>query len=533
MPSDGRPADGAGTLPARSSRLLFLGLLGLAVFLSGLELMVTAVALPSIIGDASIADWTQLRRASWIINGYLLAFVTAMPLAGRASDRLGTRRLLLVALAVFTLGSALAGRAQSLDELIVARLVQGLGAGALIPLATAAASHLFGGDVRPRALGIVTALTFLGMAAGPFVGATILQVARLDTFARDLPAATTALLVPSWRWIFYFNVPLGVLGLVYAWALGVDTPRHPGRVDVLGAVLFAVAVGTGLAAITWAGSPDPSGVAAGQPELAVLVGVSLAALVATLVRGTVARDPFLETRHFRNVVYAAAVLLSLLTGYAFATAIVGGAVFVDRVLYGGPDVQQVALGALAGATAVGALASGLVVRALSERVAALAGIAIAAFGLWRMSGWGVDVDVGRLSLDLAVFGAGFGATVTPRSTAAVEALGEAAFGAASAAVTVARMVGMAIGLAVLTQLGSSRIEALARVATDPAARDAVLPPDLRGLPLNNALVVEALERWAAGEAARIMEQLFLVALAVVLAGVLPALVLRRSAPTSR
>src|SRR5437773_9621365 len=97
-------------------RGLFLALLGLGVFFAGLELMVTAVALPAIIGDASIADWTQLRRASWIINGYLLAFVTAMPLAGPASDRFGTRRPLMVALAVFTLGAALAGRAQSLDE---------------------------------------------------------------------------------------------------------------------------------------------------------------------------------------------------------------------------------------------------------------------------------------------------------------------------------------------------------------------------------------------------------------------------------
>ena len=506
---------------ARASRFLFLALLSLGVFLAGLELMVTAVALPAIIGDASIGDWTQLRRASWIINGYLLAFVTAIPLAGRASDRFGTRRLLIVALALFTLGSALAGRAQTLDELIAARFLQGLGGGALVPLATAGASHLFAGLGRSRAVGLVTAMTFLGMAAGPFVGASILQLARFDPLLRDagISADTARLFVPAWRWVFYLNVPLGILGLVYAWALGVDTPRGQGRIDVAGAALFAIGLAAGLAAITWAGSPDLPGGGAG---LAVLVLLSIAALALATLRGRASADPFFDIRHFREGAFASAVALSLLTGYALATAIIGAAVFVDRVLYGGPETQQVALGALAGATAVGALASGLVGRRVSHRGLALAGLVLGGVGLWRMSGWTPDVELGRMAVDLALFGFGFGTTVTPRSIAAVEALGRAAFGAAAAAVTVARMVGMAAGLAVLTQLGSNRIDALARIVADPALRDTILPLELRGQPLQNALVVAALERWAAGEAAQIMSALFVVALGVMLVAIVPA-----------
>ena len=506
---------------ARASRFLFLALLSLGVFLAGLELMVTAVALPAIIGDASIGDWTQLRRASWIINGYLLAFVTAIPLAGRASDRFGTRRLLIVALALFTLGSALAGRAQTLDELIAARFLQGLGGGALVPLATAGASHLFAGLGRSRAVGLVTAMTFLGMAAGPFVGASILQLARFDPLLRDagISADTARLFVPAWRWVFYLNVPLGILGLVYAWALGVDTPRGQGSLDLAGAALFAIGLAAGLAAITWAGSPDLPGGGAG---LAVLVLLSIAALALATLRGRASADPFFDIRHFREGAFASAVALSLLTGYALATAIIGAAVFVDRVLYGGPETQQVALGALAGATAVGALASGLVGRRVSHRGLALAGLVLGGVGLWRMSGWTPDVELGRMAVDLALFGFGFGTTVTPRSIAAVEALGRAAFGAAAAAVTVARMVGMAAGLAVLTQLGSNRIDALARIVADPALRDTILPLELRGQPLQNALVVAALERWAAGEAAQIMSALFVVALGVMLVAIVPA-----------
>src|SRR6185369_17670610 len=98
-------------------------------------------------------------------------------------------------------------------------------------------------------------------------------------------------------------------------------------------------------------------------------------------------DPFLDPRLFRSVAFSSAALVSLLTGYAFATAIVGGAVFVDRVLYGGPDQQRIALGALAGATAVGALASGFAVRVLSLRTVTLAGLALSAVALWRMSTW--------------------------------------------------------------------------------------------------------------------------------------------------
>lgn len=514
---------------ALASRLLFLAVLGLGVFLAGLELMITAVALPSIIADPAVTDWTQLRRASWIINGYLLAYVTAMPLAGRASDRYGTRRPFLAALALFAVGSAMAGSAQSLDELIAARVVQGFGGGALVPLATAAASHLFGERGRPRALGLVAALTFLGMAAGPFVGAAILQVARLDPIVRDvgLSADLARLFAPAWRWVFYVNVPFALLALLYAWALGVDSPLGRGRVDLVGAGSFAVGLAAGLAAITWLGSPDVPG---GDTGLVVIALVSVVALGLAVARGALLPEPFLEVRHFRDRTYSSAVLLSLLTGYGLATAIIGGAVFVDRVLYGGPDVQRLALGALAGATAAGALASGFLVRLLSYRVSALAGLAASALALWRMSGWGPEVDLVRLASDLALFGVGFGATVTPRSAAAVEAAGRAAYGAASAAVTVARTVGMAVGLAVLTQVGSDRIDALARIVDDPALRNAILPADLRGLPLQHALVAAALERWAAGEAAQIMTVLFAAALGVTLAALVTAWALGAGAP---
>ena len=188
---------------SRRDALILLAVLGTGVFLAGLELMITAVALPAIVTD--LATWTRLREASWIINGYLLVYVVTMPVAGRLADLYGARRLFLWALVIFTLGSLLAGAAPTLELLIVARLVQAVGGGALVPVATSAASHLFTGQSRPRALGVVGALTFLGMAAGPVLGAAILGAlhpeAALSRLGIEPGSAAYGLLAPAWRWV--------------------------------------------------------------------------------------------------------------------------------------------------------------------------------------------------------------------------------------------------------------------------------------------------------------------------------------------
>jgi MFS family permease len=514
---------------SRLTAIVLLAVFGAGVFLAGLELMITAVALPSIVTD--LADWTHLRRASWIVNGYLLVYIVAMPLAGRLSDVWGSRRLFLWALAIFIVGSALAGRAQSLDELILARLVQAVGGGALVPVATAAASHLFEGHARPRALGIVGALTFLGMAAGPFLGAAILSNLHVEgalvRAGLDDPALAE-ILVPAWRWVFYINVPIGIAALAIAWAASHawDTPRRGGRVDVAGGVVFSVALATGLVAITLVGA-EPGTAPGDLDPTAIVPWLTAAAAVATIVSivaGLRRADPFLDPRLFRIRAFSSATLVSLLTGYGFATAIIGGAVFVDRVLYGGPADQQVALGALAGATAAGALVSGFAVRVISLRLVTIVGLAASTAALVAMAGWTPATPLDQVARGLGVFGLGFGLTVTPRSTAAVEAVGRAAFGAASAAVTVARMIGMAVGLAVLTAFGSTTIDRLyEEVYATPDAYKAFIPEALRDRPLRDGLVVEALEAWAAGEAARIMVGIFLVAAGLTVAATPAAL----------
>ena len=514
----------------RRDSYLLLGVLGIGVFLAGLELMVTAVALPQIL--ATMANWTDLRKASWIINGYLLVYVVTMPLAGRLTDLWGARRLFLAALAVFTIGSLLAGLAQSLDQLIAARLVQAVGGGAIIPVATAAASHLFEGSARPRALGVIGALTFLGMAAGPFVGAAVLETVHAETALANMGIAGGPLvstIAPSWRWVFYVNVPIGICALAIAWAASADwdTPRQPAGLDWIGAALFSLGLGGILAGTTLVGNSDE---VFGVPTEVAVAGLISGGLVAGLLavwHGLRRPYPFLDPRLFADRVFSSAALISLLTGYGMATAIVGGAVFVDRVLYGGPDEQRVVLGSIAGAMAIGALASGLLARRVSLRLLTVVGLALSAGGLAWMSTWTPSASTDAFAASGAVFGIGFGLTVTPRSTAAVEAAGRAAFGAASATVTVARMIGMAVGMAALTAYGSTTITRISNeIYGSGEGYKQYIPAYLRDRPINDGLVAQALEQWAASKGATIMVGIFLVAAAITLIAVLPALVLR-------
>ncbi len=520
---------------ARGTALLLLAVMGMGAFLSGLELMITAVALPAIVVD--LADWTALRPASWIINGYLLVSIVVMPIAGQLADRHGVRRVFLWALVVFIVGSVLAGRAGNLGELIAARLVQALGGGALVPVATAAASALFDGAARPRALGAIGALTFLGMAAGPFAGSWIMQAIQPGRVLEGMgiSGGLREALEAPWRYVFYLNVPLGLATLALGWAATAEwePPRREHRLDLVGAALASVGLAALLLAVTLAGSAPIPELPIDPTTLAAALGViAVVGLVGAVLLGRRSAEPFIDTAWFRSRSFSSAAVVSLLTGYGFATAIIGGAVFVDRVLYGGPDQQRIALGALAAATAAGALVSGFVLRAIGMRVTTLVGLAASIIALVRMAAWTPATPIGEVAAWLALFGAGFGLTVTPRSAAAVAALGDRAYGIASATVTVARMTGMAIGLAALTAFGSTIIDRLwSSIRARPDAYKAFIPESLRDRAFNDGLVVQALESWASGEAARILVGVFLVAAAVMAVAVLPTLALGRGGAT--
>jgi EmrB/QacA subfamily drug resistance transporter len=491
----------------------------LGVLLGGAELMVVAIALPAIVAD--FGGWADLGRVSWIVNAYLLAYVVAMPLAGRGADLWGARRLYVVALLLFVVGSAgaglsrLAGPEDGLTWLVGWRVVQGFGGGALVPLSMALASHLFVGRARATALGVEGAATYIGMAIGPAYGAWVLL-----EFNLPLPGLDVA----SWQWIFLLNVPIGIvtLLLIYVVAGGIETPRVRAPLDLVGALLLSAALVAGIGAITVSG-------ASGWADPTVIGGLLLAvvASVAFAWWELRSRAPLVDLRLFADRAFSAANGVSLLTGYTLATAVIGGPVFVNRVLFGSEADASAALTALTLAIAAGALVGGVVSGFLGERIVTVAGVAVSAAGLWLALGWAVDTDLDRLVRDLAVFGVGFGLTVSPRATAAVEAAGAGAYGVASAMLQITRTIGMSVGLALLTSIGQSRIDEVTALINDAARRNELLVaigrPEFVGVDPNTSLaLVKVLEDWSKGEAAAVLVTVFTIALGVAVATLLPA-----------
>jgi EmrB/QacA subfamily drug resistance transporter len=503
--------------PAAAWATLVVASLG--VLLGGAELMVVAIALPSIVAD--FGGWADLARVSWIVNAYLLAYVVAMPLAGRGADLWGARRLYVVALLLFVIGSAgaglsrFAGPQDGLTWLIVARVVQGFGGGALVPLSMALASHLFAGRQRAAALGLEGAATYIGMAIGPAYGAWVLLGFNLPIPGLDMA---------NWQWIFLLNVPIGILTmlLIYVVAGGVETPRVRAGLDLAGAGLLTVALAAGIGAITISG-------ANGWTDPLVLGGLLLAVVAfAAFVRFELrSRSPLIELRLFADRAFSAANGVSLLTGYTLATAIIGGPVFVNRVLFGTDAQASTLLTALTLAIAVGALAGGLASGFIGERIVAVAGVVVTALALWLALGWGVGTELDRLVRDLALFGAGFGLTVSPRATAAVEAAGAGAYGVASAMLQITRTIGMSVGLALLTSIGQNRITELSALIADPRLRDALVTelgrPEFVGVdPQASLALVAVLETWSQGQSADVLRLVMGIALIVALVTVVPA-----------
>ncbi|MEO8639343.1 MAG: MFS transporter [Chloroflexota bacterium] len=492
----------------------------LGVFLGGAELMVVAIALPSIVAD--FGGWADLGRASWIVNGYLLAYIVAMPLAGRAADLWGARRLYLLALTLFCLGSVgaglsrVAGPETGLSWLIASRVVQGLGGGALVPLSMSLASHLFDGRERGIALGVEGAATFVGMAVGPAYGAWVLLNVALPIPGLD---------VVGWQWIFFLNVPVGLvlLLLLYVVAGGVETPKAHGRLDLPAGLLASLALVAGVGALSLAGNRGWT-----DPLVLGGLGASVVFLGVFVLRELRQAFPLIDPRLFADVRFAASNGVSLLTGYTLVTAIIGGPVFVNRVLNAGADRSAAALTALTLAIAIGAVAGGVGSGLVGQRLTAVVGVGLTMIGLWFASGWGVDTDLARLQRDLAIFGAGFGLTVSPRATAAVEAAGASAYGVASAMLQVTRTIGMSVGLALLTSIGQNRIDELTALIDDPTRRDALVTtlghPEFVGVdPRASLALVDLLEAWSRGEAAGVLRLVLQIALGVAAVTVLPAM----------
>jgi MFS transporter, DHA2 family, triacylglyceride efflux pump len=495
----------------RRAALLAVLAASAAVFLTALDQTVVVTALPRIIVDLQIPV-TQLDRAAWIISGYLLGYVVAMPLMGRVSDMYGRRRVFIICLCIFALGSLFCALAPVLGDnvsldflqgigidvsspgliwLVAARFVQAAGGGAVVPVAMAVAGDFYGEKRRGLALGLIGMVTEAGGVLGPLYGSVIVQYGGFS-----IPLGSSILQTSGWQTIFYLNLPIVAVLLVFIWRLvppgklsfagGQETINTRRRVDLPGALLLGaslVCLSLGLSQEAAQVGPVASGPGSApvqnNPWLIAAALVLLAAFIAFEIyaervnnRAQVMQRltrvwPIVELSLFKRVTFSAAALASLLVGTALIIAMVDIPIFVATVLGWSAIDSGLALLRLTAMIPIGALIGGWLCSIISCRLTAILGLVATAIGFWLMHLWPLDVGWTQITLSTLIGGLGFGLVIAPIGTTAINAASSRQIGMASSVVTVLRMVGMILGLAALTSWGLGRFRALAAAFKPP------------------------------------------------------------------
>jgi EmrB/QacA subfamily drug resistance transporter len=441
----------------------------LGLFLGAMESTAVATAMPTV-----IASLGGLAIYSWVFSGYILAATISMPLWGRLADLFGRRIVYLAGLGIFLLGSVLSGLASSMAVLIVCRTLQGLGGGALIPLGMTIIADLYGLEQRARMQGYFSATWGLASIVGPLIGGFL----------------TDHL---SWRWVFFVNVPFGLLaGAVLGAALaGLDGPRRRVRVDLRGALVLTAGMGGLLAGLVEGGRAGRLG--AGHLALAV---VSVGLLIEFARWERRAPEPLLPLRLFANRMFRAAAVSGFLAGMAMFGTISFIPLVVQGVLGGTATQAGSALTPFVlGWVSFSVLSARLLLR-IGYRWPVVGGMVCLAVAFLLMSHMGLGTTRAATARNMLLAGMGMGLIMVPLLIAVQNAVPRTDLGAATSATTFFRSMGGAVGVAVMgavlsaelgRQLTAVRggVEGAVRTQLETliAHPDALIEPTLRsGLP---------------------------------------------------
>ncbi len=440
---------------------LVLGALMLVMLLASLDQTIVSTALPTIVGELG-----GLEHISWVVTAYLLAITVVTPLYGKLGDLYGRKVVLQGALVIFLIGSALCGLAQGMTELILFRAIQGLGGGGLMVSAQAAIGDVVSPRERGRYMGLFGAVFGVSSVAGPLIGGFF----------------TSAL---TWRWIFYINLPLGVLALV---ALAVSLPGAKERVshsiDYAGAVLLAV----GLSAIVLLTTLGGTTYEWASPEIVALGAVGIAGLALFVWAESRAAEPILPLHLFRNRVFRITSVIGFVIGFALFGALTYLPLFQQVVRGDSPTESGLQLVPVMAGVLIGSIGSGLVITATGRyKVFPIAGTAIAAVGMLLLS----RLDAGTSTLfgvfAMFVMGLGLGLVMQVLVLAVQNAVDYAELGVATSGATLFRSMGGSLGTAVLgaiftnrltDELAGSPAAGVGSGAVDPSALD-TLPAAVR------------------------------------------------------
>ncbi|WP_282827416.1 MDR family MFS transporter [Gulosibacter sediminis] len=427
----------AGALPQaqpekqQSIVMLFVGLL-VTMLMSALGQTVLSTALPTIVGELNGAD-----HMAWVVTAFILASTVVMPIYGRISDIFGRKTILVVAIALFMVGSVIGGLAQDMEWLIIARVIQGLGGGGLMILSQAAMADVIPARERGKYMGIFGAVFAVCSVAGPLVGGWLTDG-------------------PGWRWAFWMNIPLAVLAIVAVLLFlhPHKREREIPRIDYLGMALIAAATTAVVLVCTWGGTTYDWN----SPTIIGLIAGAVVAVIAFALVERKAESPVLPGYLFKNRNFLLTTGASLAVGIAMFGTLGYMPTYIQMVTGVTASEAGLLMTPMMGALLVTSIVSGQVVsRTGRYKAFPLVGLVILSAGLALLSTLAVDSPIWLMCTYLAVMGIGIGFSMQILTLVVQNEFPGRVVGTATAANNYFRQVGATIGSAVVGSFFSARL----------------------------------------------------------------------------
>ena len=426
-----------------------IGALLLAMLLAALDQTIVSTALPTIVSDLGGLD-----HLSWVVTAYLLASTAATPLWGKLGDMYGRKRFFQASIVIFLIGSVLCGLAQNMGELIAFRALQGLGGGGLMVLSQAIVGDLVAPRDRGKYQGVFGAVFGVTSVLGPLLG---------GLFVDHL----------SWRWVFYVNLPIGVVALVVIAAVlhGLEVRREH-RIDYLGTALIAavatcLVLMTSLGGTTWAWD---------SWQIAGLGVLGVALLLAFVQVERTAVEPVLPLRLFRSQTFSLVAVISFVVGFAMFGALTYLPTFLQVVQQVSPTMSGIHMLPMVLGMLLTSIGSGqIVARTGHYRIFPIAGTAVTTIGLVLLSRLDEHTSTAEMSLYFVVFGLGLGLVMQVLVLIVQNSVGYQDLGVATAGATFFRSIGASFGVSIFGTVFASGLRS--RLADALAGQP--LPPGFR------------------------------------------------------
>ncbi len=417
-------------LSHRQILVVYTGLM-LGMLLAALDQTIVSTALPTIVGQLG-----GLSRLAWVGTAYILAQTISTPLYGKLGDLYGRKRILRVAIVIFLLGSVLCGIAQNIDELIGFRALQGLGAGGLMVSAFAIIGDVVPPRERGRYQGYMGGVFAIASVIGPLIGGFL-----VDNL--------------SWRWVFYVNVPVGIVALVVVGAVLPELAgRKAHRLDLEGAALLVVWAGLLTLGLTWGGTTYPWG----SGKIISIFAVGIIALAFFFLQERRAEEPIIPPQLFRNSTFTCSAAIGFLVACAMFGAIFYLPVFLQVVQGATATESGLKLLPLMGGLLVASIGSGRVISQIGRyRAFPIAGTALIGVGMWLLSRISATTSYPSVSVGMVVLGVGLGLVMPVLVLAVQNAVDHRDMGAATAATTFFRSIGGSFGIAIFGAIFVNRL----------------------------------------------------------------------------